>query len=576
MDYMERYKQWCEDGYYDESAKKELLRLQGQECEIEERFYKELDFGTGGLRGIMGAGTNRMNIYTVRKATQGLANYIIAEKASEKGVVIAYDSRNHSAEFAREAALCLAANGIKAYVFDSLRPTPELSFAVRELKCVAGIVITASHNPPEYNGYKVYWGDGAQITAPIDGEIIRQIRLITDVSMIKTLSKEIAISNQLYISIGESLDEKFLSAIIRLTLCPEVIRQAADRLKIVYTPLHGSGGMLVQKGLTELGYKQVYAVKEQEQPDGDFPTIKSPNPEEEEAFTLALQLAKEVNADIILATDPDADRLGLYAKDKTTGKYIRFTGNMTGILMAEYILRNKKEKGTIPAVGSIVTTIVTTKMADAVTREYKVNLAETLTGFKYIGEQIRLFEQEGDQEFIFGFEESCGYLTGTYARDKDAVGAAIMLCEIAAFCKVQNRTLWDEMVRLYQKYGYFREELCTITLNGQEGNEKIKAIMSTLRTEKPNSFGNFAVLEVYDYKNGEVIFQKTGNKQNLDYPKSNVMYFKLSNDSWCCVRPSGTEPKIKIYMGVKGHSLDDSEKKLDELRESVMDSMQTE
>jgi len=572
MDYKEKYEEWCEDNYYDASTKEELRGLLGRESEIKERFCKELDFGTGGLRGIMGAGTNRMNIYTVCKATQGLANYMITENVWGKGVAIAYDSRNHSAQFAEEAALCLAANGIKAYVFESLRPTPELSFAVRELGCAAGIVITASHNPPEYNGYKVYWSDGAQITFPIDREIIRQIRFITDVSMIRTISKETAVSNHMYIPIGETVDRKYLLALKKLAICPEVVHQAADKLKIVYTPLHGSGGALVQRGLKELGFEQVYVVEEQEQPDGDFPTLEYPNPEDPNAFTLALKRAKEVDADIVLATDPDADRLGVYAKDGKTGEYVRFTGNMTGILMAEYILRNKKEMGTLPTHGAMVKTIVTTKMADTLAQEYQVDLVEVLTGFKYIGEQIKLFEQDGNQEYIFGFEESHGYLTGTYARDKDAVGAVMMLCEIAASCKIRNHTLWDEMMALYEKYGYFREELYTISLEGQEGNEKIKAIMETFRMDGAVSFGSFEVLEVYDYKKGEVINQKTGKKHSIDFPGSDVMYYKLSNDAWCCARASGTEPKIKFYMGVKGNSLDDSDKKLKELTKSVIES----
>jgi len=576
MNYREKYKEWCESSYYDESTKKELYEIRAREKEIKDRFCKELDFGTGGLRGIIGAGTNRMNIYTVRKATQGLANYILSEKMQGKGVVIAYDSRNMSPEFADEAALCLGANGIKTYVFESLRPTPELSFAVRELRCAAGIVITASHNPPEYNGYKVYWEDGAQITFPKDKEIIHQVEMITDMGMIKTICKKEALKRRMYISIGKEIDEKYIQALKRLSMRPAAVLQAAKELRIVYTPLHGSGAVPVQKGLKEFGFEQVYIVKEQERPDGNFPTIEYPNPEDPKAFTLAITLAKEVDADIILATDPDADRLGVYVKDSKTSEYISFTGNMSGVLIAEYILKSKKELGALPDHGALVRTIVTTKMADAVAQDYQVDLIEVLTGFKYIGEQIKLLERNGKPEYLFGFEESYGCLTGTYARDKDAVGAVMMLCEAAAFYKTRKHTLWDEMLVLYEKYGYFREGLYTITLKGQEGNEKIKAIMKTFRISEPKFFGDLKVLKICDYKSGEIKDLRTGEKFPTGLPRSDVMYYKLANDSWCCVRSSGTEPKIKFYMGVKGTNLEDSDRKLRELTKAVIEAAKSE
>jgi len=521
MNYREKYKEWCESSYYDESTKKELYEIRAREKEIKDRFCKELDFGTGGLRGIIGAGTNRMNIYTVRKATQGLANYILSEKMQGKGVVIAYDSRNMSPEFADEAALCLGANGIKTYVFESLRPTPELSFAVRELRCAAGIVITASHNPPEYNGYKVYWEDGAQITFPKDKEIIHQVEMITDMGMIKTICKKEALKRRMYISIGKEIDEKYIQALKRLSMRPAAVLQAAKELRIVYTPLHGSGAVPVQKGLKEFGFEQVYIVKEQERPDGNFPTIEYPNPEDPKAFTLAITLAKEVDADIILATDPDADRLGVYVKDSKTSEYISFTGNMSGVLIAEYILKSKKELGALPDHGALVRTIVTTKMADA-------------------------------------------------------VGAVMMLCEAAAFYKTRKHTLWDEMLVLYEKYGYFREGLYTITLKGQEGNEKIKAIMKTFRISEPKFFGDLKVLKICDYKSGEIKDLRTGEKFPTGLPRSDVMYYKLANDSWCCVRSSGTEPKIKFYMGVKGTNLEDSDRKLRELTKAVIEAAKSE
>ena len=569
MDAKKRYMQWLEDPYFDEETKKELRGIANDGKEIEERFYRDLEFGTGGLRGIIGAGTNRMNIYTVRKATQGLANFIKKEKAQEKGVAIAYDSRNMSPEFAEEAALCLAANGIKAYIFPSLRPTPMLSFALRELGCTAGIVVTASHNPPEYNGYKVYWEDGAQITYPKDEQIIGEVNAVTDYASVKTMEREAAEKAGLYQIIGSEIDDKYIEALKALVIHPEIIREEARNLKIVYTPLHGTGNIPVRRILKELGFEKVYVVKEQELPDGNFPTVDYPNPEDKNAFRLALKLAKEVDADIVLATDPDADRLGVYAKDTKTGEYMSFTGNMSGMLILEYILSQRKALGTLPEHGAVVTTIVSGKMSKEITKDYGMTLIETLTGFKYIGEQIKFFEQNGDHEYVFGYEESYGCLVGTHARDKDAVVAVMALCEVAAYCRHQGITLCDQMETLFKKYGYYREGLCTVTLKGQEGAKKIQSMMEQIRTNVPDTVGGLKVLKFRDYRENTVKDCVTGEETETGLPKSNVLYFELENDAWCCIRPSGTEPKIKFYIGVKGTSDMDAQKKLDELTKAV-------
>lgn len=571
MSYKDTYRLWLEDDYFDASVKQELKNIESDEKEIEDRFYRDLEFGTGGLRGVIGAGTNRMNVYTVRKATQGLANFIIAEKGQEKGVAIAYDSRHMSPEFSREAALCLNANGIKTYRFESLRPTPELSFAVRELGCIAGIVITASHNPPEYNGYKVYWEDGAQITFPKDKQIIGEVNKVTDYHMVKTMDEDQAVQAGLYHTIGKELDDKYIAALKKQIIHPEYIRQVAEDIKIVYTPLHGTGNVPVRRVLSELGFKNVYVVPQQELPDGDFPTVSYPNPEDPNAFTLALNLAKEVDADIVLATDPDADRLGVYAKDKTTGEYVSFTGNMSGMLIAEYILNQRQANGSLPDNGALVKTIVTTNMADALAKDYNVKLIEVLTGFKYIGEQIKFFEQEHTYEYVFGLEESYGCLVGIHARDKDAVVAVMALCEVASWCKIQGKTLWDQMIELYEKYGYYREGLKSITLKGIDGVEKIQAIMEKLRKNPPKMFDTFKVEAVRDYKYSKRIDLNTNEESSLTLPESNVLYYELENDAWCCARPSGTEPKIKFYMGVKGHSIKEADEMLEKLTNALME-----
>ena len=565
MGYKEQYDFWLNDSYFDDATKAELAAIGNDEKEIEDRFYKELEFGTGGLRGVIGAGTNRMNIYTVRKATQGLANYILKQGGAEKGVAIAYDSRNMSPEFADEAACCLAANGIKAYVFDELRPTPELSFALRTLGCISGIVVTASHNPPEYNGYKVYWEDGAQVTAPKDKEIIEEVRNVTDYHAVKAMTKEAAMEAGLYQVIGKDIDDAYMVELKKQIIHPEVIKEVADDIKIVYTPLCGTGNKPVRRILAELGFKNVYVVPEQENPDPKFTTLEYPNPEDPKAFTYALRLAKEKNADVVLATDPDADRLGIYALDSKTGEYVPFTGIMSGMLIAYYIMRERQATGTMPANPALVKTIVTTNMSDVMTKHYGVKQIEVLTGFKFIGEQIKLFEQTGSNNYVFGLEESYGCLAGTHARDKDAIVAVMCLCEVAAWCKKNNKTLWDEMLDMYEKYGYFKEDMYTITLKGIDGSRQIAEMMDKLRSNPPKEFGELKVLSFRDYDVDKVINMETGEESVTGLPKSNVLYFELTNDSWCCARPSGTEPKIKFYMGVKGSSLEDAKAKVEKL-----------
>ncbi len=573
MDYRKEYEFWLKDDYFDEETKKELLAIADDEKEIEDRFYRELEFGTGGLRGVIGAGTNRMNLYTVRKATQGLANYILSKNAQDKGIAIAYDSRFMSPEFADEAALCMAANGIKAYVFDALRPTPELSFAVRYFKATAGIVITASHNPPEYNGYKVYWEDGAQVTSPRDIEIINCVKEVTDYYTVKTMDKQAAVEAGLYISVGSEVDDAFIAELKKQIIHPEVIEEVADDISIVYTPFNGTGNIPARRILKEIGFKNVYVVPEQELPDPKFTTLEYPNPEDPKAFTLALKLAKEKKADIVLATDPDADRLGIYAYDTKSGEYIPFTGNMSGMVIAEYLLSQKVNTGTMPANPALVKTIVTTNMADGIADAYGVKLIEVLTGFKYIGEQIKWFEEQNTYNYVFGLEESYGCLAGTHARDKDAIVAVMCLCEVAAWCKKNNKTLWDMMLEMYEKYGYYKEELYTITMKGKEGSEQIAAIMESLRANPPKEFAHWKVLEMRDYKSGKTIVPATGEEGVTGLPTSNVLYFDLSEQAWCCARPSGTEPKIKFYMGVKGNSLEDAQQLVKELTEALKEKI---
>ena len=574
MDYREIYKEWLDNPYFDDATKAELKAIADDEKEIEERFYMDLEFGTAGLRGIIGAGTNRMNVYTVRKATQGLANYIASVGGQAKGVAIAYDSRRMSPEFADEAALCLAANGIKAYVFESLRPTPELSYAVRRLGCIAGINIPASHNPPEYNGYKVYWEDGAQITPPHDKGIMDEVKKVTDYATVKTMPKDKAQEAGLYAVIGADIDDPYIEELKSLVLRKDCIDAVAEDMTIVYSPLHGTGNIPVRRVLKELGFANVYVVPEQELPDGEFPTVSYPNPESEEAFQLGLKLGKEKNADLILATDPDADRLGVYVKDSKTGEYHSLTGNMSGCLIGDYIIGQRKEKGDLPTDGAFIKSIVSTNMADAIAKYYGIALVEVLTGFKFIGQKILEFEKTGKGTYLFGMEESYGCLTGTYARDKDAVVASMALCEAAAYYKTKNMTLWDAMLAMYERYGYYKDDVKAITLKGIEGLEKIQEIMNTLRADAPAEIGGYKVTSARDYKEGSIRSMETGEVAPTGLPSSNVLYYDLTDDAWVCVRPSGTEPKVKFYYGVKGESLEDADKKSEKLGQEVLEMIE--
>lgn len=571
MDYKKLYQEWLSNSYFDAKTKEELLSIKDDEKEIKERFYTDLEFGTAGLRGIIGAGTNRMNVYTVRKATQGLANYIIKAGYASKGVAIAYDSRRMSPEFADEAALCLCANGIKAYVFESLRPTPELSFAVRQLNCVAGINITASHNPPEYNGYKVYWQDGAQITPPHDNGIMAEVKAVTDYSTVKTMDKNEAMKANLYEVIGAEIDDAYIAELKKQVIHEDCIKKVADQIKIVYTPLHGTGNIPARRVLKEIGFNNVYVVPEQELPDGEFPTVSYPNPEAEEAFTLALKLAKEKDADLVLATDPDADRLGVYVKDTKSGEYIPMTGNMSGCLLADYEISQRKERdGSLPSDGALIKTIVTSNMADAIAKYYGVKLIEVLTGFKFIGQQILGFENNNTGTYLFGFEESYGCLIGTHARDKDAIVATMALCEAAAYYKTKGMTLWDALVSLYDRYGYYKDDVQAVTMKGIEGLEKIQQIMNTLRTNPPTQVGEYKVLSARDYKLDTIKDLITGEVKPTGLPSSNVLYYDLSDNAWLCVRPSGTEPKVKFYYGIVGTSLEDANAKSAALGKEVL------
>lgn len=569
-DYMKIYQEWLSNPYFDEATKEELRAIEGNENEIKERFYMDLEFGTAGLRGIIGAGINHMNIYVVRRATQGLANYIIKQGAANKGVAIAYDSRHMSPEFAMEAAMTLAANGIKAYKFESLRPTPELSFAVRELGCVAGINITASHNPPEYNGYKVYWEDGAQFTPPHDKGVTEEVLAIEDLSTVKTTDEASATAAGLYQVIGQEIDDKYIAQVKAQVVNQKAIDEMQDQITIVYTPLHGTGNIPARRVMKEIGFTHVYVVPEQELPNGDFPTVSYPNPEAKEAFELGLKLAKEKDADLVLATDPDADRLGVYVKDTKSGEYIPLTGNMSGSLLCEYVLSQKQAAGKIPADGQVVKSIVSTNLIDAVAKSYGAELIEVLTGFKWIGKQILKNETTGHGTYLFGMEESYGCLIGTYARDKDAISATAALCEAAAYYKQKGMTLWDAMIAMYEKYGYYKDAVKAIGLSGIEGLAKIQSIMETLRNNTPTEVGGYKVTSARDYKLDTIKNMATGEVKPTGLPSSNVLYYDLEDGAWICVRPSGTEPKIKFYFGVKGTSLKDAEEKENALGAAVM------
>ena len=569
MDYKQRYEEWLSNPYFDADTKAELASIGEDENEIKERFYTDLEFGTAGLRGIIGAGTNRMNIYTVRKATQGLANYIMKSGNAAKGVAVAYDSRRMSPEFADEAALCLAANGIKSYVFESLRPTPELSFAVRKLGCIAGINITASHNPPEYNGYKVYWEDGAQITPPHDKGIMDEVKAVEDYTTMKTMTLDEAKAAGLYEVIGAEIDDAYIAELKKQVLHQDAIDAVGKELKIVYSPLHGTGNIPARRILKELGFENVYVVKEQELPDGEFPTVSYPNPEAAEAFDLGLKLAKEIDADIVLATDPDADRLGVRVKDKN-GEYHTLTGNMSGCLLADYEIGQRRELKGLPDDGYLIKTIVTSNMADAIANYYNAGLIEVLTGFKFIGQQILGFETSGKGEYLFGFEESYGCLIGTYARDKDAIVATMALCEAAAYYKTKGMNLWDAMIAMYDRYGYYKDDIQSITLKGIEGLAKIQEILETLRKNPPTEIAGYKVLKARDYKADTIKDMETGEVTATGLPNSNVLYYDLTDDAWLCVRPSGTEPKVKFYYGVKGTSLEDADAVSEKMGKEVL------
>ena len=570
MSYMEEYKKRCERPEFDEETKKELLSIKDDEKEIEDRFYKELEFGTAGLRGIIGAGTNRMNQYTVGKATQGLANYILEQGTENKGVAISYDSRRMSKEFSMQTALILCANGIKTYLFESLRPVPELSFAVRQLKCTAGIMITASHNPPKYNGYKVYWDDGAQIVAPRDKDIIAKVRAVENFSEIKTISEEEAKNKELLNFVGKEMDDKYIAILKSCILNPEIVKEQGKKLKVVYTPLHGTGNMVAERLLKEIGIENLYVVPEQKEPDGNFPTVDYPNPEDPKAFKLALELAKKVAADVVLATDPDADRLGIFAKDSKTGEYKNYTGNMSALLIAEYRISQMQEKGILPANGMFITTVVSSELAKAIAKNYNLECIEVLTGFKNIGAVMRKAEENGDKTYVFGFEESYGCLIGDYARDKDGIGAVMALCEAACYYQSKGKTLWDAMIDIYEKYGYYKETQVSIVREGAEGAEEIKQMMTNTRNKDIEKIGDYKVLTFKDIEKDIVKNMQTGEITKTGLPKSNVLYYELEDNNWCCIRPSGTEPKIKLYMGVKGKTEEEASEKLEKLKEDML------
>ena len=570
MNYLEEYKKWCESSEFDEETKKELLAIKDDEKEIEDRFYKELEFGTAGLRGVIGAGTNRMNQYTVGKATQGLANYILEQGTEDKGVAISYDSRKMSKEFSMQTALILCANGIKTYLFESLRPVPELSFAIRELKCTAGIMITASHNPPKYNGYKVYWDDGAQIVSPRDKDIIAKVRAVESFSEIKQMSEEEAKNKGLLNFVGKEMDDLYIEKLKSLILNPEIVKEQGKKLKVVYTPLHGTGNMVAERLLKEIGIENLYVVPEQKEPDGNFPTVDYPNPEDPKAFKLALELAKKVDADVVLATDPDADRLGIFAKDTKTGEYKDYTGNMSALLIAEYRISQMKEKGILPKNGMMITTIVSSNLTKAIGEYYGLEVIEVLTGFKNIGAVMRKAEENKDKEYVFGFEESYGCLIGDYARDKDGIAAVMALCEAACYYQSKGMTLWDQMIAIYEKYGYYKETQVSIVREGAEGAEEIKQMMTNTRNKDIEKIGDYKVLTFKDIEKDYVKNMITGEESKSGLPKSNVLYYELEDNNWCCIRPSGTEPKIKLYMGVKGKTDEEATRKLEDLKQAML------
>ena len=571
MNYMDVYNSWLESPVVDSETKEELLSIKDNDREIKERFYKDLEFGTAGLRGIIAAGSNRMNIYTVRKATQGLCEDIIncGKAAMEAGVVIAYDCRHNSALFAMESAKVIAANGIKAYVFDELRPTPELSFAVRHLKAARGIVITASHNPKQYNGYKAYGEDGGQLPPKSSDYVISVIEKTDIFNDVKVMDEQEARSKGLIVTIGAEVDEAYLAKVHEQSINETSIKNLGKDFSIIYSPFHGTGNKLVRKILSMIGAENVRVVKEQELPDPDFSTMKSPNPEEKEGFKYAIEMAKKEPADLIFATDPDSDRIGAIVKD-ASGEYITLNGNQMGVLLCEFILRNKKKNNTLSSKGVVIKTIVTTSMIYPIAKTYGVSVIDVLTGFKFIGEKIKDFEEHDYyNEFLFGFEESYGYLAGTYARDKDAVVAAMLIAEMAADYKEQGMTLYEGLISLYKKYGCYLEGTKSIVLEGIDGAEKINAIMDKFRNEPMTEYSGSKILRAWDVSAGTIKDIASGKVTELDLPKSNVLRFDLENNGWFAIRPSGTEPKIKFYFGVCEDSVEKANAKLDEYKKQL-------
>lgn len=569
MSYREVYSSWIGNPYFDEKTKEELLSIQDNEKEIEDRFYRDLEFGTGGMRGVIGAGTNRMNRYTIRKAAQGLANYMIKQGNESKGAVIAYDSRRFSDEFAMETALVMASNGIRAYLFKELRPTPELSFAVRHLGCAAGVVITASHNPKEYNGFKVYSSDGGQLPPKESDEVIKEVEAVSDISSVRCISREEAVERGLLVFIGEEIDDAYISALKKVSINPGLCREIGKETKIIYTPLHGTGNKPVRRILDEIGFKNVLVVKEQEMPDPEFSTVKYPNPEEKAVFDIAIEMAKKENVDLIIGTDPDADRMGIVVRNHE-GEYITLTGNQTGCLMMDYILSQKKQAGTLPDNAFVVKTIVSGDMARKIAESYGVEIIDVLTGFKFIGEQIRMLDDTGIKKFMFGFEESYGYLSGTHARDKDAVVASMLIAEVCAWYKSRGMNLYQGLLEMFEKYGYVKEGIDSFTLKGKEGLEKIESAMAALRSMELSKVGPKDVEVIADYEKQEKLVVKTGERTETGLPKSNVLHYTLDPGFWFCIRPSGTEPKIKIYYGVSSTSMENADRELESLKRDVM------
>ncbi|HZK56670.1 MAG TPA: phospho-sugar mutase [Clostridia bacterium] len=561
---LENYNNWLNEPYFDEATKQELWEIKDNKKEIEDRFYKELEFGTAGLRGIIGAGTNRINKYMVRKTAQGLASYIKTkgEEAKKRGVVIAYDCRRMSREFAEESARVFAGNGIKAYLFKDLRSTPELSFAIRYLNCISGVVVTASHNPPEYNGYKVYWEDGAQIATDKAKAITNSIASIDDFENVKILDKEEAKDKGLLTYLGEQVDDAYIKEVKKQSLRGETIKEVTDDFRVVLTPLHGTGRVPVKRVLKEIGFNNIFVVPEQEMPDSEFSTVEYPNPEDKKAFKLAIELAKKKDAHLIMGTDPDCDRVGAIVKDRD-GEYIRLTGNQIGALLVNYILETLDEKGMLPQNGVIVKSIVTSEMGPNIAKHYNIETINTLTGFKYIGEKIKQFEETGERTFLFGYEESFGYLAGTHARDKDAVVGSMLICEMAAYYHSMKMNLYDAMMELYRKYGYFLEDLISITLEGKDGLRKMRDIMEYFRVNTLKTMGDKKVLYTEDYESQKRIYlHNNGKVEEIKLPKSNVIKFILEDECWVCLRPSGTEPKLKIYGGFRGDTMDESRESL--------------